>query len=221
MSRGVRIVPLICIINVPIYSFGPAEETETAKRAPITVKFEIPYFTVSGIQVRYLKIVEKSGYQALPWVRYVISTISYILLSCSNCCLRYITQHGDDYRQVDSICNSFYPIDMIQMQPSDRTRERQCSNSTHVELSLFHTFPRLSMATILIERRTTLRYHLLGLISSFANALLQWLWRRLLSRSTTFPVKHVSDWFTRSRSTLTLRHRGDCTINQYLQLLAT
>ena len=39
------------------------------KKAPITVKFEIPYFTVSGIQVRYLKIVEKSGYQALPWVR--------------------------------------------------------------------------------------------------------------------------------------------------------
>ncbi|KAA1071114.1 AP-1 complex subunit mu-1 [Puccinia graminis f. sp. tritici] len=48
------------------------------KRPPITIKFEIPYFTVSGIQVRYLKIVEKSGYQALPWVR-------------------YITQHGDDY----------------------------------------------------------------------------------------------------------------------------
>ena len=65
------------------------------KRAPISVKFEIPYFTVSGIQVRYLKIVEKSGYQSvsdasglklalwltmpqLPWVRYV-------------------TQNGDDY----------------------------------------------------------------------------------------------------------------------------
>ncbi|KAK0490424.1 Mu homology domain-containing protein [Armillaria novae-zelandiae] len=53
-------------------------EQEPEKRAPITVKFEIPYFTVSGIQVRYLKIVEKSGYQALPWVR-------------------YITQNGDDY----------------------------------------------------------------------------------------------------------------------------
>ncbi|GAA5863117.1 hypothetical protein JCM8547_002803 [Rhodosporidiobolus lusitaniae] len=51
---------------------------EMDKRAPITVKFEIPYFTVSGIQVRYLKIVEKSGYQALPWVR-------------------YITQNGDDF----------------------------------------------------------------------------------------------------------------------------
>lgn len=36
---------------------------ELDKRAPISVKFEIPYFTVSGIQVRYLKIVEKSGYK--------------------------------------------------------------------------------------------------------------------------------------------------------------
>ena len=25
----------------------------------------------SGFQVRYLKIIEKSGYQALPWVRYI------------------------------------------------------------------------------------------------------------------------------------------------------
>ncbi|CDZ98374.1 clathrin assembly protein ap47 [Phaffia rhodozyma] len=60
--------------------FGlPSVKTEEAPvRIPISVKFEIPYFTVSGIQVRYLKIVEKSGYQALPWVR-------------------YITQHGDDY----------------------------------------------------------------------------------------------------------------------------
>ena len=57
------------------------ERESLDKRAPITVKFEIPYFTVSGIQVRYLKIVEKSGYQALPWVR-------------------YITQNGDDYRCV-------------------------------------------------------------------------------------------------------------------------
>jgi AP-1 complex subunit mu len=41
------------------------------KRPPITVKFEIPYYTVSGIQVRYLKVVDKSGYQAFPWVRYI------------------------------------------------------------------------------------------------------------------------------------------------------
>jgi len=67
-------------------------EQEVDKRAPITVKFEIPYFTVSGIQVRYLKIVEKSGYQALPWVR-------------------YITQNGDDYRYV--------PIWRVALQPAD------------------------------------------------------------------------------------------------------
>jgi len=27
-------------------------------KRPINVKFEIPYFTTSGIQVRYLKIIE-------------------------------------------------------------------------------------------------------------------------------------------------------------------
>ncbi|KAL3636377.1 hypothetical protein CASFOL_020924 [Castilleja foliolosa] len=44
-----------------------SEEPTPERKAPIRVKFEIPYFTVSGIQVRYLKIIEKSGYQALPW----------------------------------------------------------------------------------------------------------------------------------------------------------
>jgi AP-1 complex subunit mu len=48
-------------------------------KAPIRVKFEIPYFTVSGIQVRYLKIIEKSGYQALPWVRYITANGDYQL----------------------------------------------------------------------------------------------------------------------------------------------
>jgi len=54
-----------------------AEESEG--RPPISVKFEIPYFTVSGIQVRYLKIIEKSGYQALPWVRYITQNGDYCL----------------------------------------------------------------------------------------------------------------------------------------------
>ncbi|RWA08664.1 hypothetical protein EKO27_g6456 [Xylaria grammica] len=45
--------------------------TKGAKR-PIQVKFEIPYFTTSGIQVRYLKITEpKLNYPSLPWVRYI------------------------------------------------------------------------------------------------------------------------------------------------------
>lgn len=48
-------------------------------KRPIQVKFQIPYFTTSGIQVRYLRINEpKMQYQSYPWVR-------------------YITQSGDDY----------------------------------------------------------------------------------------------------------------------------
>ncbi|KAF5897033.1 AP-1 complex subunit mu-1-like, partial [Clarias magur] len=53
------------------FGLPSVESDEQEAKRPITVKFEIPYFTVSGIQVRYLKIIEKSGYQALPWVRYI------------------------------------------------------------------------------------------------------------------------------------------------------
>jgi AP-1 complex subunit mu len=53
------------------FSLPSVTSDEAATRPPIGVTFEIPYFTVSGIQVRYLKIIEKSGYQALPWVRYI------------------------------------------------------------------------------------------------------------------------------------------------------
>ncbi|OQD68477.1 hypothetical protein PENDEC_c035G04363 [Penicillium decumbens] len=52
-------------------SMGGAGSIGKAKR-PINVKFEIPYFTTSGIQVRYLKITEpKLQYPSLPWVRYI------------------------------------------------------------------------------------------------------------------------------------------------------
>lgn len=48
-------------------------------KRPVQIKFQIPYFTTSGIQVRYLKIEEpKLQYNSYPWVR-------------------YITQSGDDY----------------------------------------------------------------------------------------------------------------------------
>jgi len=57
----------------------PKKKGENAWKAPIRVKFEIPYFTVSGIQVRYLKIIEKSGYAALPWVRYITANGDYQL----------------------------------------------------------------------------------------------------------------------------------------------
>eukprot|EP01017_Pseudomicrothorax_dubius_P036380 TRINITY_DN5201_c0_g1_i10.p2 TRINITY_DN5201_c0_g1~~TRINITY_DN5201_c0_g1_i10.p2 ORF type:complete len:433 (-),score=133.73 TRINITY_DN5201_c0_g1_i10:1826-3124(-) len=52
-------------------------DRDNFKKAPISLQFEIPYLTVSGIQVRYLKIVEQSGYQAMPWVRYITQNGDY------------------------------------------------------------------------------------------------------------------------------------------------
>jgi AP-1 complex subunit mu len=57
----------------------PAASRRVPCAASLQVQFEIPYFTVSGIQVRYLKIIEKSGYQALPWVRYITQNGNYQL----------------------------------------------------------------------------------------------------------------------------------------------
>lgn len=62
-------------------SVGEAEPER--KKRPISVKFEIPYFTTSGIQVRYLKIIEpKLQYPSLPWVRYIscASGLSHIIV---------------------------------------------------------------------------------------------------------------------------------------------
>eukprot|EP01107_Rhizomastix_libera_P006598 TRINITY_DN20743_c0_g1_i1.p1 TRINITY_DN20743_c0_g1~~TRINITY_DN20743_c0_g1_i1.p1 ORF type:complete len:438 (+),score=128.21 TRINITY_DN20743_c0_g1_i1:29-1315(+) len=53
------------------------DEELVGLRKPISVQFEIPYFTVSGLQVLYLKVLEKSGYQALPWVRYITRSGDY------------------------------------------------------------------------------------------------------------------------------------------------
>jgi AP-1 complex subunit mu len=54
-----------------------AEEDDDTWRKPISLKYEIPYFTVSGLTVRYLRVVEKSGYQAQPWVRYITQNGDY------------------------------------------------------------------------------------------------------------------------------------------------
>ena len=69
--------PRLCVR--PFFFVLLCAEASESWRKPINIKFEIPYFTVSGIQVRYLKVVEKSGYQALPWVRYITKNGDYQL----------------------------------------------------------------------------------------------------------------------------------------------
>ena len=63
-------------VGLPSVTTTHHTEASTLSR-PISLSFEIPYYTMSGIQVRYLKIIEKSGYPALPWVRYITQQGNY------------------------------------------------------------------------------------------------------------------------------------------------
>lgn len=60
-----------------LFGLPTIRSEEGDKLPPLTVNFEIPYFTVSGAQVKYLKVTEKSGYQTTPWVRYVTKNGDY------------------------------------------------------------------------------------------------------------------------------------------------
>ncbi len=66
--RGQTEIHLKLQFNVPTIRMNNADKH---LKKPISVKFDINSFTVSGIQVRYLKIQEKSGYQAFPYVKYL------------------------------------------------------------------------------------------------------------------------------------------------------
>ena len=66
-----------CSFQVPTVRI---DDTTKHLKRPIQVSFEIPYFTVSGFQVRYMKIVEKSGYEAVPWVRYFTKNGEYNII---------------------------------------------------------------------------------------------------------------------------------------------
>ena len=72
---GQKETNLIIQFNVP--SLRANENKSKYLKKPIEVKFEIPSFTVSGIQVKYLKITEASGYQAYPYVKYVTKNGEY------------------------------------------------------------------------------------------------------------------------------------------------
>ena len=47
------------------------------KNEPVEVEFVIPYFTISGLNVRFMKIMDDLGYEGTPWVRYVTESSEY------------------------------------------------------------------------------------------------------------------------------------------------
>eukprot|EP00913_Durusdinium_trenchii_P025030 g23495.t1 len=46
-------------------------------RPPITMNFEVPQFTASGLRVRFLKVQEKSQYKPVKWIRYLTKAGTY------------------------------------------------------------------------------------------------------------------------------------------------
>ena len=49
----------------------PVADPEPWTRAPISMEFNIPMFTASGLRVRYFHVVEKANYKPMKWIRYV------------------------------------------------------------------------------------------------------------------------------------------------------
>ncbi|KAG9394189.1 Adaptor Protein Complex 2 subunit, mu (AP2M) [Carpediemonas membranifera] len=52
-------------------------KAKTWSRPPLTMDFNVPMFTASGMQVRFLHLYEKSGYKPTRWVRYVSRAGTY------------------------------------------------------------------------------------------------------------------------------------------------
>ena len=46
-------------------------------KPPISLDFQVPMFTASGLRVRFLRIQEKSNYRPIKWIRYVTKAGTY------------------------------------------------------------------------------------------------------------------------------------------------
>ena len=55
----------------------PASREKPWVRAPISAEFRIPMHFSSGVQVRFLKVYEKSGYTTERWVKYLTKSGEY------------------------------------------------------------------------------------------------------------------------------------------------
>jgi AP-2 complex subunit mu-1 len=65
-----------CIINAEV-DLMPTVRPKPWSRPPITVEFQVPMFTSSGVRVRFLRVYDKSGYHTNRWVRYITKAGSY------------------------------------------------------------------------------------------------------------------------------------------------
>ncbi|KAJ5072294.1 ap-2 complex subunit mu [Anaeramoeba ignava] len=64
-------------INAEINLIRGVDSNKTWSRPPISMDFQVPMYTSSGLRVRFLKVFEKSNYEAVKWVRYITKAGSY------------------------------------------------------------------------------------------------------------------------------------------------
>jgi len=63
-------------LNASVELF-PAIREKVWSRPPISMDFQIPMYSGSGVQVRFLKVYEKSSYQTNRWVKYITKAGEY------------------------------------------------------------------------------------------------------------------------------------------------
>eukprot|EP00796_Vickermania_ingenoplastis_P010178 gene10179-7130_t len=95
-----------CNVQYHLPSIRSSEDT-ALERAPVEVRFEIPYLAASGLQVRFVTMKERGcgDYHAVPWVR-------------------YLTQNGEYYTRIDEVAsiNAYKPfaLDFDSAHPQQR-----------------------------------------------------------------------------------------------------
>jgi AP-2 complex subunit mu-1 len=52
-------------------------EKSWTSKPPISLDFQVPMFTASGLRVRFLRVQEKSNYKPIKWIRYVTKAGNY------------------------------------------------------------------------------------------------------------------------------------------------
>lgn len=64
-----------CLVEVELAS---TSTTTTAwAKPPISLSFQVPMFTATGLRVRFLRVHEKSGYRPVKWIRYITKAGNY------------------------------------------------------------------------------------------------------------------------------------------------
>lgn len=63
MTLGLRCFFLHMSVRLPVFL--------SAWLCHAQAEFQVPMFTSSGVQVRFLKVYDKSGYLTKRWVRYI------------------------------------------------------------------------------------------------------------------------------------------------------